>query len=38
MDISPKQVLDLASLAAPCYLKFCVKGVGANLTATLAAN
>lgn len=27
--------LDLASLAAPRYLKFCVRGVGANLTATL---
>ena len=27
--------LDLASLAAPHYLKFCVKGVGANITATL---
>ena len=27
--------LDLASLAAPRYLKFCVKGVGANITATL---
>lgn len=27
--------LDIASLAAPRYIKFCVKGVGANLTATL---
>ena len=27
--------LDLASMAAPRYLKFCVKGVGANITATL---
>lgn len=27
--------LDLASLAAPRYLKFCVRGVGANITATL---
>ena len=27
--------LDIASLAAPRYLKFCVRGVGANLTATL---
>ena len=27
--------LDLASLAAPHYLKFCVKGVGANITATI---
>ena len=27
--------LDLASMAAPKYLKFCVKGVGANITATL---
>ena len=27
--------LDIASLAAPCYLKFCVRGVGANITATL---
>lgn len=27
--------LDIASLAAPRYLKFCVKGTGANLTATL---
>ena len=27
--------LDLASLAAPRYLKFCIRGVGANLTATL---
>ena len=27
--------LDIASLSAPHYLKFCVKGVGANLTATL---
>lgn len=27
--------LDLASLAAPRYLKFCVRGIGANLTATL---
>lgn len=27
--------LDIASLAAPHYLKFCVKGVGANITATL---
>ena len=27
--------LDLASMAAPHYLKFCVKGVGANITATL---
>lgn len=44
MDITPKQVLDLAanilatdlvSMAAPHYLKFCVKGVGANITATL---
>ncbi len=27
--------LDLASMAAPHYLKFCVKGAGSNLTATL---
>ena len=27
--------LDIASLSAPCYIKFCVKGTGANLTATL---
>ncbi len=27
--------LDIASLPAPRYIKFCVKGVGANLTATL---
>ena len=27
--------LDIASLAAPHYLKFCVRGVGANITATL---
>ena len=27
--------LDLASMAAPRYLKFCVKGTGANITATL---
>ena len=27
--------LDIASLSAPNYIKFCVKGVGANLTATL---
>lgn len=27
--------LDIASLSAPHYIKFCVKGVGANLTATL---
>ena len=27
--------LDLASLPAPRYLKFCVRGVGANITATL---
>ena len=27
--------LDLASMAAPRYMKFCVKGVGANITATL---
>ena len=27
--------LDIASLKAPRYLKFCVRGVGANLTATL---
>lgn len=27
--------LDIASLAAPRYIKFCVKGTGANLTATL---
>jgi uncharacterized protein YjdB len=27
--------LDIARLAAPYYIKFCVKGVGANLTATL---
>lgn len=27
--------LDIASLSAPRYIKFCVKGVGANLTATL---
>ena len=27
--------LDLAELTAPCYLKFCVRGVGANITATL---
>lgn len=27
--------LDIASLAAPHYLKLCVKGTGANLTATL---
>lgn len=30
--------LVLAELTAPKYLKFCVKGTGANLTATLAAN
>lgn len=28
-------VLDIASLAAPRYIKFCVKGTDANLTATL---
>ena len=27
--------LDIASLPAPHYIKFCVKGAGANLTATL---
>ena len=27
--------LDIASLDAPHYLKFCVRGVGANLTATI---
>ena len=27
--------LDIASLPAPHYIKFCVKGTGANLTATL---
>ena len=27
--------LDIASLEAPRYIKFCVKGTGANLTATL---
>lgn len=27
--------LDIASLTAPHYLKFCVRGVGANITATL---
>lgn len=27
--------LDLAELAAPKYIKFCVRGVGANMTATL---
>lgn len=27
--------LDIASLAAPRYIKFCVKGTGANITATL---
>ena len=27
--------LDLASMAAPHYMKFCVKGVGTNITATL---
>lgn len=27
--------LDIASLTAPYYIKFCVRGVGANLTATL---
>ena len=27
--------LDIASLSAPHYIKFCVKGIGANLTATL---
>lgn len=27
--------LDIASLVAPRYIKFCVKGTGANLTATL---
>lgn len=27
--------LDLAELTAPRYLKFCVKGVGANITATI---
>lgn len=27
--------LDIARLSAPRYIKFCVKGVGANLTATL---
>ena len=29
--------LDIASLAAPRYIKFCVKGTGANLTATLTS-
>lgn len=29
--------LDLAELAAPRYLKFCVKGTGANMTATLTS-
>ena len=28
-------MLNIASLSAPHYIKFCVKGVGANLTATL---
>lgn len=28
-------ILDIASLPAPRYIKFCVKGTGANLTATL---
>ena len=27
--------LDLASMAAPRYLKFCVRGVGSNITATI---
>ena len=27
--------LDLATLTSPCYLKFCVRGVGANITATI---
>ena len=27
--------LDIASLTAPTYIKFCVKGTGANLTATI---
>lgn len=27
--------LDIASLPAPRYIKFCVKGAGANITATL---
>lgn len=27
--------LDIASLSAPRYIKFCIKGAGANLTATL---
>lgn len=27
--------LDIASLSAPRYIKFCVNGDGANLTATL---
>lgn len=30
--------LDIASLSTPHYLKFCVKGTGANLTATLTPN
>ena len=27
--------MNIASLSAPHYIKFCVKGAGANLTATL---
>lgn len=30
--------LNIASLSAPHYIKFCVKGTGANLTATLTPN
>ena len=30
--------LDIASLASPRYIKFCVKGTGANITATITPN
>lgn len=30
--------LNIASLEAPMYIKFCVKGTGANITATLTPN
>lgn len=30
--------LDIASLSAPHYIKFCVKGAGANLAVTLTSN
>ena len=32
---SAKGGYDIASLTTPCHLKFCVRGVGANITATL---